>query len=106
MSQRCPSDVADDFMTRSHLKKHFLEQRVPELSLKNLMQMAIPNSLDTSNPSRDSMPLLKVHGVGKKGFWSVVSRLTNLDLGGQFNEEWKRRLLILRREGELLGEFS
>ena len=92
-------------MTRSFLKRHFQERRVMECSLKNLMEMAIPNALDTSDPSRRSMPLLTVHGVGKKGFWSVVNRLTHLDLGGQFNEEWKRRLVILRREWKIAGEF-
>ena len=92
-------------MTRSYLKKHFLEQRVTELRLNNLMEMIIPDSLDASDPSRRSMPLLKVYGVGRKGFWSLVNRLTNLDLGGQFNEEWKRRLVILRREWKITGEF-
>ena len=92
-------------MTRSFLKKHFEEQHITELSLKDLMEMAISNAFDTSDPSRPWMPLLAVHGVGKKGFWSVVNRLTNLDLGGQFNEEWKRRLVILRREWKIVGKF-
>ena len=67
--------------------------------------MIISDALGVEGLSLYSTPLLKVYGVGRKGFWSLVNRLTNLDLGGQFNEEWKRRLVILRREWKITGEF-
>ena len=68
-------------------------------------EMIISDALGVEGLSLYSTPLLKVHGVGKQGFWSLVNRLTHLDLGGQFNEEWKRRLVILRREWRIVGEF-
>ena len=49
--------------------------------------------------------LLKVTGVGKKGFWSVVNHLTSLDLGARFNQKWEQRLIRLRRDWKISGKF-
>ena len=38
-------------------------------------------------------PLLRVYGLGKKGFWSVVKGLTDLDMGTHCNQEWQARLV-------------
>jgi hypothetical protein len=38
-------------------------------------------------------PLLKVSGIGRKGFWSVANGLTNIDLGSRCNEEWRSNRL-------------
>jgi hypothetical protein len=43
-------------------------------------------------------PLLRVKGVGKKGFWSVVNGLTEMDLGRRCNEEWQKRLAKIKQE--------
>jgi hypothetical protein len=42
-------------------------------------------------------PLLGVLGIGKIGFYSVAAELTETDLGPRCNEEWERRLAVLRR---------
>lgn len=74
-------------MTRSYLKKHFAEQRISDLSLRALMEMAIPMAPGPEPAPALRRLLLEVYGVGKKGFWSVVNRLTSLDLGAQFKRE-------------------
>ncbi len=85
-------------MTRAYLKKHFAEQHTTELSLQGLIEMAIPLPEQADKAAFCRCPLLKVYGVGKKGFWSVVNQLTELDLGDSFNREWKQRLPMLRAE--------
>ena len=34
-----------------------------------------------------------MYGLGKKGFWSVVKGLTDLDMGTRCNQEWQTRLV-------------
>jgi hypothetical protein len=43
-------------------------------------------------------PLLRVDGVGKKGFASVINGLTAIDLGSRCNEEWQIRLNQIKRK--------
>jgi hypothetical protein len=43
-------------------------------------------------------PLLRVFGVGKIGFWSVVNGLTTMDLGSRCNEEWRKTLAKVKHE--------
>ena len=90
-------------VTRNYLKQHFTEQRIAHLSLRTLIEMAIPEA-DGSVPGTPCL-LLKVTGVGKKGFWSVVNRLTSLDLGARFKQEWEQRLIRLRRDWKISGKF-
>lgn len=40
---------------------------------------------------------------GKKGFWSVVNGLTDLDVGHQCNEEWQKRLVKVKQENRVTG---
>ena len=44
-----------------------------------------------------------VYGVGKKGCWSVVNGLTDLDVGHQCNEEWQKRLVKVKQENVVTG---
>jgi hypothetical protein len=48
-------------------------------------------------------PLLRVYGVGLKGFWSVVNGLTSMDRGDRCNEEWQKRLLKVKQEHGITG---
>ena len=61
--------------------------------------------LDTPVEGLDFMmsPLLRVYGVGKKGFWSVVNGLTGMDLGRRCNQEWQWRLVKVKQEHGITG---
>ena len=56
--------------------------------------------LDAPVEGQDFMmsPLLRVYGVRKKGFWSLVNGLTGIDLGSRCNQEWQCRLLKVRQK--------
>jgi hypothetical protein len=47
--------------------------------------------------------LLKVYGIGRKGFWSVVNGLTSMDLGKQCNEEWRTKLVKVKQQSGIRG---
>jgi hypothetical protein len=42
-------------------------------------------------------PLLRVYGVGKYGFRSVVDGLAHLNVGAESREEWNRMLKLVKR---------
>jgi hypothetical protein len=67
-----------------------------QINLRELMDM----SLDAPVEDLDFMmsPLLRVYGVGRKGFWSVVNGLTGMDLGNRCNEECQRRLVEVKQK--------
>ena len=78
-------------VTRKRLMDHFAEKKQDQISLRELMDMC----LDAPVEKLDFMmsPLLRVYGLGKKGFWSVVKGLTDLDMGTHCNQEWQARLV-------------
>ncbi len=92
-------------VTRTRLKEYFAQQNTTHLSLRTLMEMAIPTAHGPDLAPVLPRLLFDVRGVGKKGFWSVVNRLTSLDLGVQFKQEWERRLTRLRRDWKIEGKF-
>ncbi len=78
-------------VTSKRLADHFEKKRQDQISLRELMDMC----LDAPVQGLDFMmsPLLRVYGLGKKGFWSVVKELTDLDMGTRCNQEWQARLV-------------
>ena len=80
---------------------HFVATGKRQSSLRELMDMC----LDAPAEGLDFMmsPLLRVHGVGKKGFWSVVNGLTTMDLGSRCNNEWERRLVKVKQKYAVTG---
>jgi hypothetical protein len=78
-------------VTRKRLVEHFAEKRQDQISLRGFMDMC----LDAPVEGLDFMmsPLLRVYGLGRKGFWSVVKGLTDLDMGTRCNQEWQTRLV-------------
>jgi hypothetical protein len=86
-------------VTRKRLRDHFVEKG--QVSLRELMDMC----LDAPVEGLDFMmsPLLRVYGVGKKGFWSMVNGLTGMDLGSRCNEEWQLRLVKVKQEHGVTG---
>jgi len=88
-------------VTRQRLMDHFVATGKRQSSLRELMDMC----LDAPVEGLDFMmsPLLRVHGVGKKGFWSVVNGLTTMDLGSRCNNEWERRLVKVKQKYAVTG---
>ena len=86
-------------VTRKRLLDHFAEVGKQQITLREFMNMC----LDAPVEGLDFMlsPLLRVHGVGKKGFWSVVNGLTGMDLGNRCNQEWQKRLVKVKQESEI-----
>ena len=78
-------------VTRKRLIDHFVATGKRQISLRELMDMC----LDAPVQELDFMmsPMLRVYGLGKKGFWSVVKGLTDLDMGTRCNQEWQTRLV-------------
>jgi hypothetical protein len=84
-------------VTKKRLLDHF--RRTPgagQITLRTLMDMCVDRrvaGLDFMMPS-----LLRIYGIGKKGFWAVVDGLTAMDLGAKCNGEWQIRLNELRKK--------
>jgi hypothetical protein len=88
-------------VAKKRLMTHFVAMGKKEISLQELMDMC----LDVPVQGRDFMmpPLMMVRGVGRKGFWSVVNGLTKLDLWERCNEEWQKRLQMVKRNRSVIG---
>ena len=88
-------------VTRKRLMDHFVTAGKRQISLRELLDMC----LDAPVEGLDFMlsPLLRVHGVGKKGFWSVVNGLTDMDLGNRCNKEWQWRLVKVKQNYGVTG---
>jgi hypothetical protein len=88
-------DLADAIgpilVAKKRLLDHFVEIGKERISLHELMDMCLDGLME--GEGFKAPPLLKVRGIGRKGFWSVVNRLTNMDLGSRCNEEWRINLL-------------
>jgi hypothetical protein len=86
-------------VTRKRLLDHFAEVGKQQITLREFMDMC----LDAPVEGLDLMmsPLLRVRGVGKIGFWSVVNGLTGMDLGDRCNEEWRKILVKVKQESEI-----
>lgn len=88
-------------VTRKRLMDHFVATGKQPISLRELMDMC----LDAPVEGLDFMmsPLLRVYGVGKIGFWSVVNGLTRMDLGNRCNQEWRKKLVKVKQEHKATG---
>ena len=89
-------------VTRTVLLRHFEECGTATVSLRTLMNLAMPES-DSPDARSGLCPLLKIRGVGKKGFWSVVTQITALDFGDRSNQEWERKLAKLKLAWKITG---
>jgi hypothetical protein len=78
-----------------------MEVRKQDIGLREFMDMCLDAPMEGLNFM--TRPLLRVRGVGKIGFWSVVNGLTGMDLGGRCNEEWQKRLVEVRRQSGITG---
>ena len=83
-------------VTKKRLLEHFRRTSPGHMTLRALMDMCVDSpvaGLDFMMPS-----LLRVYGIGKKGFWSVINGLTAMDLGPQCSGGWQIRLNEVRRK--------
>ena len=83
-------------VTRTRLLAHFEQIRKTQITLRELMDLAVSEATNVE-PGEVSTPLLRIRGVGKYGYYSVIGELTEMDLGQRCNEEWRNRLAKLRR---------
>ena len=88
--------------TRTALKWWFEGGKTERTSLREFMDLVISQK-DHAKSGYLITPLLDMRCVGVKGFWSAVRRLTESDLGERCNEEWRRRLVKLRRALRIVG---
>ena len=66
-------------VSRKRLMDHFVAAGKHLISLRELMAMCLDAPVEGLNFMMS--PLLRVNGVGKKRFWSVVNGLTGMSLG-------------------------
>jgi hypothetical protein len=99
------NDLADAIglmaVTKKRLLDHFVETGKERISFRELMDMCLDGPVEGGEFM--VRPLLRVCGIGKKGFWSVANGLTNMDLGSRCNEEWRNRLSKVRRDWGITG---
>ncbi len=88
-------------VTKKRLLDHFARTGKSQIALRELMEMC--SDFSEENGDSKSPSLLRVCGVGKKGFWSVVNGLTSLDQGSRCNEEWRNKLVEVKRNWGITG---
>jgi hypothetical protein len=83
-------------IARMRLLAHFEKIQKTQMSLRELMDLAISETND-AEPGQLNTPLLRIRGIGKYGFYSVIAELTETDLGPCCDQEWRNRLIKLKR---------
>ena len=78
-------------ITQNALIRHFEWRRTMEISLAQVMELAISGK-HHPKPGFLLSPLLTVRCSGVESFWSLVGRLAQVDLGESCNREWRKRL--------------
>jgi hypothetical protein len=93
------SELADALalivVTKKRLLDHFKQTGQSEISLEALMGMFV--KVPEEQGIYSFIPLLKVYGIGKKGFRSMVNGLTSMDMGPRCNEQWRKTLVEILR---------
>jgi hypothetical protein len=84
---------------RTAIKNRCEWKHVTELSLREFMELVI-----SDKPHGFLLtPLVDFRNVRLKSFWATVKRLAELDLRYRCNQEWRRRLELLRQASRLHG---
>jgi len=88
--------------TQNAIIRYFEWAKTPAISLRELMDVTISKQ---EHPKAGYVltPLLDFRCVGVEGFWSLVTRLTESDLGERCKEEWVKRLTRLRQASRIAG---
>lgn len=81
---------------RTALLDHFEQTQQTHVTLREFIDLATADP--TGNETEYvSVPLLRIRGIGKRGCYSVLAELTEMDLGQRCNAEWSNRLNGLKR---------
>jgi len=106
LDKKCPTvDLLDALVPLAVTRNALVERlwgQTSQVSLRDLMDLTIPETADPT-PGYLTTPLLDVRCIGERGFWSIVNRLTGLDLGKRTNEYWRRKLTRLARCWRIRG---
>ncbi|HZR17368.1 MAG TPA: hypothetical protein VFE51_08575 [Verrucomicrobiae bacterium] len=88
-------------VTRKRLVDHFVAAGKHQISLREFMDICLDGPVE----GLDFMmsPLLRIYGIGKKGFWSVVIGLTRMHLGNRCNQEWQWRFVKVKQKWGITG---
>jgi len=92
-------------MARNAVANYFQWRQMTEISLRELMDLVISEKQHARLGYLIS-PLIDLRCMGRRGFWSVVRQLTELDLGERNNQEWTGRLRRLRQCSRIRGEIQ
>ena len=82
-------------MVCRRFKRSFQWGDVRELSLRQFMDVLLP-LVDHPKNFYDVLPAFKIRTIGKKSYAAVNMRLSSLDLGDAFREEWAGRMRRLK----------
>ncbi len=88
-------------VTKKRLMDHFVDKGQSQISLRRVMDMCLDAPVEGLGFMMS--PLLRVYGVGKIGFWSVVNGLTKLDMSSRCNQEWQNRLMKVKQKWNITG---
>jgi transposase len=83
-------------VAKKRLLAHFAKEGRGQISLRRLMDMCLDAPVQGRNYS--SPPVLRVCGIGTYGFRLLVNGLTGMDLGSRCNEEWRGKLVQVKRD--------
>jgi len=89
-------------ITQNAVIRHFEGKDRKEIGLRQLMDLTISEQ-HHPRPGYLVTPLLHVRCVGIEGFWSLVRRLAESDLGQRCNREWRKRLALLMQCSRIVG---
>lgn len=99
------TDLADAIepllVAKKRLLEHFQKAEKSQIGLREFTDLCLDAPDGTGNFMMP--PLLKVCGIGKKGFWSIVDGLTGMDMGSRCNHEWRHKLAIIKQSWKLTG---
>jgi hypothetical protein len=88
-------------VTKKSLMCHFRGVGRAKIPLRGLMDMCLDAPVEGCDFMMPS--LLRIRGVGKKGFWSVANGLTSMDLGSRCNGDWQKRLATMKQQWGVIG---
>jgi hypothetical protein len=99
------NDLADAIglvvVTQKRLLDHFEATGKSQISLRELMGMCLAAPVEGLGFMMP--PLLRVRGVGRTGYWSVVNGLTGMDLGSRCNQQWQKTMEKVKQERQVTG---
>jgi hypothetical protein len=76
------------------LLRHFASLNQEQISLRQMMDLAIPETADSDGCNS---PLSRISFIGKKGYWSIINGVSEITLNRRCGQEWGRKLVWLER---------